>query len=198
LAGRVKKTQTVTMHASTFVTRTTRLLLLVALASPALGQSVAPPRDPKSALLVTSDIANFWRAFDRANSAPTAPARARAYLDLYIRPGSSGLRDWVHSRLQNGYGLLDLLVEKGWSKERLQQASTVPLTDAERAQLTRDTTGMGDLLAAMNLDAAVQRRPRFFASIRNNTLAIDTTERAKRLRARCHGSRRWTARHRRA
>jgi hypothetical protein len=154
-------------------------LVFFAVASPARGQSVAPPRDPNAALLVTSDIANFWRAYDRAQSAPDSPARARSYLDLYIRPGSQGLRDWVRSRLQNGYGLIDLLVEKGWQKDRLLQANTVPLTEDERARLTRDTTGMGDLLAAMNLDQAVRRRPRFFAAIRNNTLAIDTVRAVK-------------------
>src|SRR5258708_10664877 len=45
--------------------------------------------------------------------------------------------------------------------------------------MPRETTGMGDLLAAMNLDAAVRRLPRFFAAIRNNTLAIDTTRAVK-------------------
>jgi hypothetical protein len=38
---------------------------------------------------------------------------------------------------------------------------------------------MGDMLAAMNLDVAVQRRPRFFAAIRANTLAIDTARAVK-------------------
>ena len=155
------------------------LMVIVVAAAPVSAQKVMPPRDPNAALLVTSDIANFWRAYDRAASAGNATTRARAYLDLYIRPGSLGLRDWVQSRLTSGVGLLDLLLEKGWPKERLLQASTVPLTDVERARLTRDTSGMGDLLAAMNLDAAVRQRPRFFAAIRHNTLAIDTARAVK-------------------
>jgi hypothetical protein len=155
------------------------LLVIVAAASPMSAQNATVPRDPNDAQLLTSDIANFWRAYDRASSAADPATRARAYLDLYIRPGSPGLRDWVSSRLTSGQGLLDLLLAKGWSKERLQQASTVPLTDAERARLDRDTTGMGDMLAAMNLDAAVQHRPRFFAAIRGNTLAIDTARAVK-------------------
>ncbi len=154
-------------------------LLIVATATSISAQNATPPRNPNDALLVTSDIANFWRAYDRATRSQDAPARAHAYLDLYIRPGSPGLRDWVQSRLMSGQGLIDLLLMKGWSKERLQQASTVPLTDAERARLTRDTSGVGDLLAAMNLDAAVQHRPRFFAAIRRNTLAIDTARAVK-------------------
>ena len=156
------------------------LLLTIAGAASLPAQRPAPPRDPFAALLVTSDISNFWKAYDRAQSSPDATARARAYLDLYIRPGSPGLRDWVHSRLASGVGLLNLLLEKGWSRERLQSAATVPLTSDERARLTRDTTGVGDdMLAAMNLDAAVGRRPRFFAAIRANTLAIDTARAIK-------------------
>jgi hypothetical protein len=147
--------------------------------TPISAQTTLPPRDPNAALLVTSDIANFWRAYDRASSAPDATTRARAYLDLYIRPGSPGLRDWVRSRLSSGYGLIDLLLARGWSKERLDQATAVPLTDAERARLTRDTTGIGDTLAGLNLAAAVERRPRFFAAIRANTLAIDTARAVK-------------------
>lgn len=142
-------------------------------------QSAPPPRGPDAALLVTSDIRNFWKAYDRAQSATDATGRARAYLDLYIRPGSPGLHDWVQSRLMSGIGLADLLLAKGWSKERLESASTVPLTDAERAKFTRDTSGVGDLLPAMNLDAAVRHRPRFFAAIRANTLAIDTARGVK-------------------
>jgi hypothetical protein len=156
-------------------------LLIVAIGggAPVSAQATRPLRDQNDALLVTSDIAHFWRAYDRATSAPDAETRARAYLDLYIRPGSRGLRDWVRSRLASGQGLLELLVTKGWSRDRLERASTTPLTDAERARLTRDTSGMGDMLAAMNLDAAVQHRPRFFAAIRGNTLAIDTARAVK-------------------
>jgi hypothetical protein len=152
-------------------------LLLLALAGSTFAQSPPAPRDPDAALLVTSDIANFWKAYDRAQLAPDGAARA--YLDLYIRPGSSGLHDWVQSRLASGMGLVDLLVAKGWSKERLQATSADPLTAAEREKLLRDTSGMGDLVAAMNLDAAVRRRPRFFAAIRANTLAIDTARGVK-------------------
>lgn len=155
------------------------LTVVVVAALPVSAQNVASARDPNEALLVTSDIAHFWRAYDRATSARDATTRAAAYLDLYIRPGSPGLRDWARSRLTSGQGLLDLLLAKGWSRDRLQQASTAPLTESERARLTRDTSGMGDLLAAMNLDAAVQHRPRFFAAIRGNTLAIDTARAVK-------------------
>jgi hypothetical protein len=98
-------------------------------------------------------------------------------MDLYIRPGSPGLHDWVTDRLMSGWGLFDLLVEKGWSKTRLE--SGAPFTGAEHTRLARDTAGIGVRMAALNLDVAVRRRPRFFAAIRANTLALDTANAIK-------------------
>ena len=118
------------------IARAVLLSTIVDSATPIPAQIATPPRDPNAALLVTSDIANFWHAYDRARSSADATTRARAYLDLYIRPGSAGLHDWVRSRLSSGYGLIDLLLAKGWPKDRLDQAATVPLSDAERARVT--------------------------------------------------------------
>jgi len=164
---------------SVFSRRAAPFLIASMAAVHAAAQGAPPPHNPNAALLVASDIPNFWKAYDRAQSATDARVRARAYLDLYIRRGSPGLHDWVESRLMSGMGLLELLVAKGWSRDRLQSVSTVPFTDAERAKLTRDTSGVGKLLPAMNLDAAVRHRPRFFAAIRANTLAIDTARAVK-------------------
>jgi len=128
--------------------------------------------DPDRALLVTSDIPNFWLAYDRAQHVESRDERARLYREMYIRPGSAGLQDWTKLRLQSGEGLIPVLVAKGWSEARLRSGRA--FTDSERVRLQRDTAGMGDLLAGYNLDAAVQRRPRFFAAIRPVTLAVDT------------------------
>lgn len=156
------------------------LAVVLAAGPPVAGAQIGAPHDADAARIVTSDIAHFWQAYDRAAAASEASAQARAYLDLYIRAGSPGLHDWVRARLTSGWGLLDLLVSKGWSRERLEQVSTTPLTEAERSRLTRDTSGLGDdLLAAYNLEAAVRRRPRFFAAIRRNTMAIDTAHAIK-------------------
>jgi hypothetical protein len=152
-------------------------LLLWEPPSAAGAQLPSAQHDPAAALIVTSDIANFWRAFDRAQHAATADARVGAYLELYLRPGSPGLHDWVQSRLSSGYGLVELLVSKGWSATRL--ASGERLTEAERTRLTDDTVGVGDRLPAMNLDAAVQHRLHFFSAIRANTLALDTANAIK-------------------
>src|SRR5690242_2829133 len=134
-------------------------------------------RDPDRALLVTSDLPNFWLAYDRAQHVASPDERARIYLETYIRPGSAGLHDWTKLRLASGYGLIPVLVNKGWSEERLRSGRD--LTDSEKVRLRQDTSGMGDLLAGYNLDAAVQRRPRFFAAIRPVTLAVDTARAVK-------------------
>ena len=150
--------------------------LIIALASLAafrgLPAQSTPNHDPDRALLVTSDLLNFWRAYDRAQSVASRDERARIYVETYIRPGSAGLHDWTKSPVMSGDGLLALLVTKGWSEERLRSGRA--LSDSERVRLRRDTTGTGDLLAGYNLDAAVQRRPRFVAAIRPVTLAVDT------------------------
>ena len=134
-------------------------------------------RDPDRALLVTSDLPNFWLAYDRAQHVASRDERARIYLETYLRPGSAGLHDWTKLRLRSGYGLVPVLVAKGWSEERLRSGRS--FTDSEKVRLQRDTAGMGDLLAGYNLDAAVERRPRFFAAIRPVTLAVDTARAVK-------------------
>ncbi len=46
------------------------------------------PCDPDAATIVSEDIPRFWEAFDRA-----------AFRDLYLRPGSPGLEEWMRARL---------------------------------------------------------------------------------------------------
>ncbi|HXG63762.1 MAG TPA: hypothetical protein VNO70_01570, partial [Blastocatellia bacterium] len=50
------------------------------------GRSVSP--DPDAARLVTSDIANFWRAYDRA----TPDDDLIVFRNEYLRKGSYGLQ----------------------------------------------------------------------------------------------------------
>jgi hypothetical protein len=156
----------------------TRLIAVLSLAALRVASAQTNAvRDPDRALLVTSDIPNFWLAYDRAQPLASADERARIYLETYIRPGSAGLHDWTKSRLASGYGLIPVLIKKGWSEERLRSGRD--FSDSEKVRLRQDTAGVGDLLAGYNLDAAVQRRPRFFAAIRPVTLAVDTARDVK-------------------
>jgi len=150
-------------------------LSLAALSAVSAQTNVA--HDPDHALLVTSDLPNFWRAYDLAQHVDSPDERARIYLDSYIRPGSAGVHDWTTERLRSGAGLVAVLAKKGWSEERLRSGRA--LTDSEKIRLRQDTAGMSELLAGYNLDAAVRRRPRFFAAIRSTTLAVDTARSVK-------------------
>ena len=93
--------------------------------TPGTSQVAAINHDPDAARLVTSDIPNFWRVFDRASLTSAADLFQREYLDA----GSLGLRDFTRSRIQTGRGLA----------------------------------------------ATVAARPRYYAAIRENTMALDTT-----------------------
>ena len=74
------------------------LLLLVVLAStfPVFGQSSPPPVS-----LVTSDIENFWKAYDASQPG----SREDAFYKLYLGPASLGLRDFVEKRIGSARAL---------------------------------------------------------------------------------------------
>jgi hypothetical protein len=78
-----------------------RGLLPLTLLLPCLTLAQAPAQrnhDPDAARLVTSDIPNFWRVFDRASLKDAAELYQREYIDA----GSAGLHDFLKSRIQNG------------------------------------------------------------------------------------------------
>ncbi len=90
-----------------------------------MSQVASINHDPDAARLVTSDIPNFWRVFDRASLTSAADLFQREYLDA----GSLGLHDFTRSRIQTGRGLA----------------------------------------------ATVAARPRYYAAIRQNMMALDAT-----------------------
>lgn len=75
-----------------------------------LGVALAPGQsdqkfsgDPDAARLITSDIQNFWRAYDQAR-----PNNQREVFEReYFKPASPGLRDFIKARI----GSADLLVK---------------------------------------------------------------------------------------
>jgi hypothetical protein len=64
-------------------------------------RSGAASGDPDAAKLITSDIQNFWRAYDQATPKTLAEVLERDYL----RPGSPGLKDFTRSRIQDADAL---------------------------------------------------------------------------------------------
>jgi len=77
-----------------------------------------------NAQLVTSDIENFWKAYDESEPGN----RALALQKLYLEPGSIGLREFVRVRIGG----------------------------------------------AQQLANAIEQFPNYFASIRKNTLSVET------------------------
>ncbi|HEV8038963.1 MAG TPA: DUF2268 domain-containing putative Zn-dependent protease [Bryobacteraceae bacterium] len=71
-----------------------RFLLLLAVAHAAFAQTPA-------ATLVTTDIDNFWKAYDASQPGQ----REEAFDKLYLGPGSAGLQDFVKARISSAKAL---------------------------------------------------------------------------------------------
>ena len=79
----------------------------------AFSQTSGPPvnRDPDKAKLVTSDIDNFWRAFDAAERETEKEKKIAIFQTEYLDKGSAGLRDFVRLRIKSAKDLVET-VEK--------------------------------------------------------------------------------------
>ncbi len=64
----------------------------------AVAQAPEPNRDPMKARLVTTDIVNFWNAYDKATLANAGDVFQRDYIDA----GSPGMRGFLQGRIGNG------------------------------------------------------------------------------------------------
>jgi hypothetical protein len=158
------------------------LLLLSACAhgAPALhtadeaGAAAGSAEPPPVVRLVTSDIPNFWRAFDLAAAADSAE-RVRIFREVYLLPGSPGLQDWARSRLANQRVVMEALVGEGWTREDIGRRMQLPRADTARAAL--EAAAVPHILdsAALEIARATARWPRYYAGVRERTLAIDTS-----------------------
>jgi len=63
----------------------------------AMQAPVTSSGDPVKAELVTTDIDNFWKAYDMAQK--DTANRARYYTQLYMDPGSPGLQDYLNTKV---------------------------------------------------------------------------------------------------
>lgn len=81
-------------------TLTLFILLLVGLAS-----ASAQNRDPEKTEIITTDIDNFWIAFDRASPAFSP----QVFQQLYLTPGSKGVKGFMKGRIQNAEYLADVI-----------------------------------------------------------------------------------------
>jgi hypothetical protein len=62
--------------------------------------------DPEKARLVTSDIENFWRAFDLAEKETGAEAKTAVFEREYFEKGSPGLKDFTQLRIKSAKNLV--------------------------------------------------------------------------------------------
>ena len=92
-------------------------------------------RDPEAVRFVTSDIGNFWLAYDLAAKETDKAKRAAIFQAEYLDKGSAGLKDFLRLRIKS----------------------------------------------AENLVSALDRMPKYYASIRPQTLRVPRME--KRMRA---------------
>ena len=62
-------------------------------------------RDPETVKFVTSDIDNFWRAYDLAARETDADKKIAIYQTEYLDKGSDGLKDFVRLRIRSAKNL---------------------------------------------------------------------------------------------
>jgi hypothetical protein len=79
------------------------ILIPLTCAFAAIAQPASPRvnSDPDKAKFVTSDIDNFWRAYDLAARETDRSAKAAIYQREYLDKGSAGLRDFVRTRIKS-------------------------------------------------------------------------------------------------
>ena len=84
---------------------------LVACAITTFAQAGETPvnRDPSKVRFVTSDIDNFWRAFDLAAKETDREKRIAIFQREYLDQGSAGLQDFVRLRIKNAKSLFETI-----------------------------------------------------------------------------------------
>ena len=141
------------------------LSLVLALAS--LTQQVDSTR------IVTSDIPNFWRAYDLA-AGKDNNEQVRIFRTIYLQPGSPGLRDWMRVRLMNRDTVKARMIAAGWTAGRLDSLRRNSLG---RDSLERAVAPFAEQSAAEELLRALRAYPRYYAAVRPTTLSVDTSSR---------------------
>lgn len=85
------------------------LLTLILSIYGSFGQTHQTSGDPDAARIVTSDIQNFWRAYDLTKP-ETAPETAISIFDReYFAPGSIGLKDFTQLRIKDAKALTETI-----------------------------------------------------------------------------------------
>lgn len=108
------------------------LLLIVAGGLSIFAQGTADlNRDPKTVKFVTSDIDNFWRAYDLASKETDRAKRVAVFQTEYLDKGSAGLKDFIRLRIKSADSLVTSIdrLPKYYASIR---PSTLQITKMER------------------------------------------------------------------
>jgi hypothetical protein len=129
---------------ASFSWRPWRAVGIVALLA-ACGDATAPPRDaipdrPADARFVTTDVENFWRAYDAGG----AGASAAIFQSEYLDKASPGLRDFISARNITATSLV-------------QMVRAYPRYFADIQSTTRRLTGSGEPTILARIRAGYER-----------------------------------------
>lgn len=87
--------------------------------------------DPEKVKFVTSDINNFWRAFDLAAKEPDREKKIAVYQTEYLDKGSAGLKDFIRVRIKSAKNLCET-VEQLPRFYASARASTLRVAEMEK------------------------------------------------------------------
>jgi len=146
---------------------------LTAARSAAAQSSAGKPAD--SVQLITSDLPNFWRAYDSA-ATRDGGGRIDAFQRVYLQPGSPGLRDWIRLRLTNRDTVRARLIAAGWNARHLDSLYRLPRGTPGKDSLERAMQPLGERSAAEELVRALDAYPRYYAAVRAATLSLATND----------------------
>lgn len=127
-----------------------------------------------STRLITSDIPNFWRAYDLA-AGKDSTERVRAFQTAYLQPGSPGLRNFMWIRISNRDTVRARMIAAGWTAARMDSLGRLPRGTPGRDSLNRAMEPLVEHNAAEELVKWIGRYPRYYAAIRARTLSVDTS-----------------------
>jgi hypothetical protein len=100
-----------------------------------------PPlnRDPKTVKFVTSDIENFWRAYDLAANETGKTKRVAIFQTEYLDKGSPGLKDFLRLRIKSAETLVSTIdrMPKYYASIRPQTLQVQRMEKRMRAAFTR-------------------------------------------------------------
>tara|TARA_R110002074_G_scaffold333433_1_gene503621 strand:+ start:1092 stop:1976 length:885 start_codon:yes stop_codon:yes gene_type:complete len=90
------------------------IILIISCFSKIVGQEKNFPLDPQEAKFVTSDIENFWKAFDSIEISEKNP------FNEYIKNGTIGLQGFIPNRIINADSLLNIAKRRKQDYEKMR------------------------------------------------------------------------------